>query len=272
MRRCRVLALTGGHRVDLDAFRTMLDDVCAGGERDWTWAHAVQPGAQRWLDGDIPFDAVLCHDIPGLHLKRGEPPRPIDPEPWVRDAVDRFFESGTGLVVLHHALAAWPSWDGWAEAIGGRFFYAPGTLRGRRWPSSGYRMASYTVTPTATDHPVCAGVEPFTVDDERYCCPVLDDRIVPLCTTDADCSPGGFTSTFEQVVVGEDRPLGDDHPPAGNVVAWATSAGRSPIVFVEPGDNGATFALPAYRRLVANALAWVASADARIWAVSRRLD
>jgi uncharacterized protein len=55
-------------------------------------------------------------------------------------------------------------------------------------------------------------------------------------------------------------------------VAWATSSGNSPIVFVEPGDSGATFALPAYRRLLGNALAWVASTDARAWASSRRLD
>jgi type 1 glutamine amidotransferase len=44
--------------------------------------------------------------------------------------------------------------------------------------------------------------------------------------------------------------------------------GRSPIVYIQPGDTAATFALPAYRRLLANAIAWVASAEAKAWAGS----
>jgi type 1 glutamine amidotransferase len=275
MRRCRVLAVTGGHRFDLDAFRAMLDAVCVTADdgRHWTWAHAVQPLAQRWLDGDAPFDAVLCHDIPGLHLKRGEPPRRIDPEPWVPVALAEMFERGTGVVVLHHALAGWPSWDGWADAVGGRFLYAPGPLHGAPWPSSGTRIDTYTARVLAADHPVCAGVDDFVLTDELYCCPVFEDRVVPLLGTDADTAPGRFVSTYEHVLVGEEAaPRCVGHPPASSLIAWATSAGNSPVVVLQPGDNAETFALPPYRRLLGNALAWVASAEARAWAASRRLD
>src|SRR3954447_1447129 len=71
----RVLAVTGGHRVDIEAFHAMLEAVCES--EGWTWAHAVQPSAQRWLQPALvgSWDAILLHDLPGLALRRGEEPR-----------------------------------------------------------------------------------------------------------------------------------------------------------------------------------------------------
>lgn len=267
----RVLAVTGGHSFDLDAFRAMFDHVCA--EHDLRWAHSVQPAAQRWLNGDVPFDAVVLHDIAGLHLRRGEPPRPIDPSPAVRAQLGDLLGTGVGLVVLHHSLASWPSWDGWADAIGGRFSYAPGVLHGDSWPSSGTRIDTYEAQVVAPEHPVCAGVGDFTLTDELYCCPVFEDRIVPLVRSNADFSPSLFISTYEHVVVGEAAaPRCDGHPRPSNLIAWATASGRSPIVYIQPGDSAATFALDPYRRLVGNALAWVMSPEARAWAERRTSD
>jgi len=263
-----ILSITGGHSVDLVAFREILDDICT--TNGWRHAHAVQPAAQRWIDGDTPFDGILCHDIPGLFLKRGEPPRPVDPSVDVQAAVGRFLASGKGLVVMHHALAGWPSWDAWADVIGGRFNYAPGPLHGQPWPSSGTRITDYKAVVVAPDHPVCAGVDDFELHDELYCCPVFEDRIVPLVRSDADFSPERFTSTYEHVLVGEEQaPSSSGHPAASNVIAWATSWGPTPIVFIQPGDSAETFGRDAYRRLVGNALGWVSSAEARDWAASR---
>ena len=267
----RVLAVTGGHSFDLEAFRSLLDNACD--ECGLAWAHSVQPSAQRCLTGDLPFESVLLHDVSGLQLKRGEPPRPVDPSPDVRANLTQFFAAGTGLVVLHHALASWPSWDGWAAAIGGRFFYAPGSMHGELWPSSGTRIETYQAQVVAPDHPVCAGLDDFTLTDELYCCPIFEDRVVPLIRSSADFSPSLFISTYEHVIVGEAAaPRCDRHPQPSSVIAWATSAGRSPIVFIQPGDSAATFALEPYRRLVGNALSWVASPEARSWAEGRALD
>lgn len=264
-----VLVLTGGHRVDLDALLGMVEAVCA--PRGWRWAHAGQPGAQRWLSPDVAgrWNAVLAHDLPGLHLRHGEPPRPVGPSTEVRRAVVELLRQGQGMVVTHHALAGWPGWEGWAEALGGRFHYAPGRLRGQDWPSSGTRIDSYTAQVVAPDHPVCAGVEDFALTDELYCCPVFDDDVVPLVRTDASMDGRRFVRTYEHVVVGADAaPDCSDHPPASDLIAWATVAERSPIVYLQPGDTAETFALDGYRRLVANALAWVASPAAHEWAAA----
>lgn len=267
MDRCRVLAVTGGHSFDLDAFRSMMTDICD--ERSWLWAHAVQPSAQHWFDGDQAgrWHAIVCHDVPGLALKRGEPPRPVRPTAEERAAICTMLDAGQGLVITHHSLAGWPAWDGWATAIGGRFNYAPGTMRGREWPSSGTRIDTYTAEVVDQTHAVCEGVDDFTLTDELYCCPILEDEVVPLLRADADFDPGLFISTYEHVLVGEAAaPRSTGHPQPSNLIAWATVGGHSPIVYIQPGDSATTFAIPQYRRLLANAIAWVASPAARQWA------
>ncbi len=267
MDRCRVLAVTGGHSFDLDAFRSMLTDICDA--RGWVWAHAVQPSAQRWFDGveSGQWNAIVCHDVPGLHLKRGEAPRPIGPTTSQKEAITSLLDAGQGMVVTHHSLAGWPAWDGWATALGGRFNYAPGPLLGQYWPSSGTRIETYTAHVVNPTHAVCEGVDDFTFTDELYCCPIFEDKVVPLVRSDADFDPGLFISTYEHVLVGEaDAPRSVGHPQPSNLIAWATIAGRSPIVYIQPGDSAATFAIAQYRRLLANAIAWVASPAAHEWA------
>jgi uncharacterized protein len=260
----RVLAVTGGHRVDMDAFTGMLAGICA--ERGWGFTHAVQPAAQEWLGPEHreTFGAILCHDVPGLVLRRGTPPRPLVPSSLVASRLCELLEEGQGFVFLHHALAGWPAWPGWAEVLGGRYHYAPASLRGRDWPDSGFRYAKYTARVCASEHPVCAGVEDFELSDELYCCPVFDSDVVPLLRADAD--DGSFRETYYEVL-GVPRPgPAWEHPPASDLIGWAKSAGRSPVVYLQPGDGPDTFVHPVFRRLLANALEWVSSTAAHEWA------
>jgi type 1 glutamine amidotransferase len=263
----RLLAVTGGHRVDLDAFRTMVDVVCA--ELGWVWSHATQPAAQQWLQPSHAgaWDAIFLHDLPGLALARGTEPAPHGPDTAVRAAVAELLDIGQGIVATHHTLAGWPAWDGWATALGGRFLYAPGRLRGVERPSSGYRMDTYRVEVVAPGHPVCAGVDAFEVTDELYLCPVFEDEVIALLATDADVSAPSMTSTYDEVRYGRRIPAADQSP-GSRLLGWAKAAGRSPLVYLLPGHGPETMAHPAYRRLLANALAWVASPDAREWAAA----
>jgi hypothetical protein len=265
--RPQVLVVTGGHRVDLDAFLDMVAAVCD--RLGWRWAHARQPSAQDWLQPDATgaWDAVLCHDIPGLRLRRSEPPEPFGPDDGVRIALIELLRRGQGLVVTHHSLAGWPAWDGWARALGGRFLYAPGALDGEPWPSSGTRISRYRVRVVDPQHPVCAGVPDFELTDELYLCPIFEDGVVPLLRADADFDGRRFVSTYEHVLVGVDAaPDCAAHPPGSDLIGWAKAAEQSPLVYLQPGDSAETFALEPYRQLVGNALAWVASPEARAWA------
>ncbi len=266
----RILAITGGHRVALDDFLAALADICT--ERDWVWAHSTQPTAQRWLSGDLAgqWDAVLLHDIPGLRLQRGVEPEIIGPDPQTaRDAVD-LLDAGQGLVVLHHAISAWPGWEGWAEVTGARFLYRPGQLRGVDLPSSGYRHSAFTVRVTDPTHPITQGVSDFTVDDELYFAPLLTDRVTAFLDNDADMDGALFQDTFDEVKNGTSTGVtcqnrGQDAGLHGGsrLMGWTTTAGRSPVATLLMGDGPSTFANPMFRRLLGNALEWVSSDGAK---------
>jgi type 1 glutamine amidotransferase len=181
-------------------------------------------------------------------------------------------ESGAGLVFLHHAIASWPAWPEFAEIVGGRYHYQPGRLRGVDYPDSGYVFdVTHTVDVLEPEHPVCAGLgESFTLTDELYCFPVFEDSVVPLLRTRFDTSD---TSSF----FGTDLALrgrrntneGWTHPPGSTLVGWVKHAGRSPLVYLQFGDGPVTYADPVFRRVVANAIRWAASPEARRWAAAR---
>lgn len=252
----RLLAITGGHRFDEQAFTSMLDAACA--TLGWRWTHETQPGAQRWLRGEHAgeWNAILLHDLRGLALARGDEPVPTEPSPEVQQGVADLIAAGVGIVATHHALAGWPTWDGWADVLGGRFLYAPGRLRGADVPASGYRMDTYRVHPVA-GHPVTDGVEPFELTDELYLCPVFESAVVPLLTTDADLSPASMIDTYREVRHGER--VAAPPQPASRLLGWAHEPANSRIVYLLPGHTVATMQHRAYRRVLTNALAWVSA-------------
>ena len=251
----RLLAITGGHRFDAASFTAMLDDVAAS--LGWEWKHAAQPDAQSWLRPEHTgtWDAIVLYDIPGLALARGSEPVASAPSADTSAALLALLEAGQGIVALHHALAGWPAWDSWADLLGGRFLYAPGTLHGDVVPASGYRMDTYHVDLSAPSHPVCDGVEPFGVDDELYLCPVFEDRVTPLLATSAAIDAASMIDTYREVRFGERVPA--QPQPASQLLGWCREPGASRIVYLLPGHGPSTMEHPQYRRLLANACAWV---------------
>jgi hypothetical protein len=245
----RVVAITGGHSFDRAAFGAFLDSLPC----DTEWIE--QPDAIDFittggLDG---FDASLHYDMPGVR------PKPIRPPEAFIERIHRRTESGHGFVVLHHAIASWPSWPGWAELVGGSYLYRPGVVRGRRWPDSGYRLdvAEHLTCVDAT-HPVVAGLEDgLDLVDETYLCPVFEDELTPLLRTDATIDDTVHYSTVEGAAGRMSSRAGWNHPAGSALAAWTRTAGRSRVVYVQPGDAARTLGDPRYRRLVGNALGWV---------------
>ena len=51
-----------------------------------------------------------------------------------------------------------------------------------------------------------------------------------------------------------------------DVIVWAKRVRNSPIIASEAGDCPAAYTNPSFRRLLGNAISWVASDEARAWA------
>jgi uncharacterized protein len=244
-----VLVVTGGHPFEADPFFAVFDTM-AGVQ--WTAASAPRAG----------HDVVVFYDMPGLRFTRADPPlEMIEPTEDQRSVINQLCSAGVGLVFLHHAIASWPAWPEYAELVGGRFHYAPGTLDGVDYPDSGYRFdVHHTVEVLAPDHPVCAGLgDSFTLTDELYCFPVLEHTITPLMRTTFDTSDSSQFSSADLAIRGRrNSNEGWTHPPGSNLLGWVKAAEASRVVYLQFGDGPVTYADPNFRQALTNAIHWTA--------------
>ena len=129
-----------------------------------------QPAAQGWLRAEHAgtWDAIVLYDIPGLVLARGPSRSVSEPSQTTRSGLLDLLAAGRALSPSTTHSPVGRRRDAWATCLAVRFLYAPGVLHGHDVPASGYRMERYRVDVAAPEHPVCAGVESFEVDDELY--------------------------------------------------------------------------------------------------------
>ena len=250
--------VTKGHPFDAPAFFAVFDSI-DGIE----WTHVEHPDALGLVDPAraAEFDVFVMYDMPGITFTRADPPVEFpEPPPGYPEAFQRLLDEGKGMVFLHHAIAGWPAWEGYAEIVGGRFHYQPAALDGIDYPDSGYRHdVTHTVEVLDPTHPICAGIDPtFSITDEVYLFPVLEDRVEPLMRSSYDFVDSNFYSADLAIRGSRNDRTGWHHPPGSNLVAWTRTVGASSIAYVQFGDGPDTYADPNYRRIVANAIRWAA--------------
>lgn len=244
-----VLVLTKGHPFEHDPFFAMVDAVVPEG---WTWTHAEHPAAAAVLDPEraAAFDIVLFYDMPGLQFNPGKPPVHIEPPAYLKQSFADLTAQGKPMLFLHHALAGWPAWPEYGAAVGGRFDY------GR----SGYRHGVRHFVRVVEDHPITAGLgEGFWIEDELYLVEVDETDKQPLLRSDHRFERDGFYAADLAVRGKMFSNEGWDHPPGSNLIAWTKRAGNSPVVYIQCGDGPSAYENPGYRRLLGNALGWLAT-------------
>lgn len=261
--RNHILVVTRGHPFDRTSFFSVFE---ANG--DIEWSHVEHPAAQLFFTPEMakPYDCFVLYDMPGIRFRPGQVPEFFAPPAEYVEGVHALLEAGHPLVVLHHGCAAWPAWPEWSEIVGSHFLYQPGVSRGVDMPDSGYALdVEHTVTPVA-EHPITAGVDPFTLVDELYLAPVFEDSVTPLFASDFDFQYENFASA-DLALKGQLNERGDwTHPPGSNLVGWVKTARNSPIVYLQFGDGPSTYGDPNYRQILANAIAWACSSAASEWA------
>jgi type 1 glutamine amidotransferase len=147
-------------------------------------------------------------------------------------ALRAYLEDGGGLVVLHHALATAWQWEFWyRDVVGGRFLMAP---EGNLPASTAKAPEILTVRPVA-EHPVLEEVGVLRLDDEAY--------------------RGMWISPRSRVL------METDHPNADKAVVWIGPWTRSRVVAIQLGHGPGAFGDPGFRRLVHNAIQWVAGRE-----------
>lgn len=251
------LVAVRGHPFDRTAFDAMfqgMEGISATMVDQPAAALLMNPQAMR------NFDALVLYDMPGLDFEGGEgAPQYVSPPLELKDGLRALLHEGKGIVALHHALAGWPTWAEYHEWLGGQFLYHPGIVRGRSVSDSGYAHDIRYEAQVVADHPVTAGVPArFTLSDEPYLAQIFAEDVTPLLCADIAFTREQFYSAHLAVQGRMYEREGWDHPPGSNLIGWARQVFESRLVYLQPGDGPSAYDNPYYRRLVENAIRWVA--------------
>ena len=146
--------------------------------------------------------------------------RPYPTEPQAKAILD-LTERGQGLVILHHAILAFPEWDVYTDIceIDDRDFdYHP--------------KQTLQVKVTDPTHPITNGMTDWEMGDETY-----------------SMKSAGENSTILLTV---------DHPNSMDVTGWAREYGNSRIFCLQSGHDNVTYSNPNFREVLQRGIEWCA--------------
>jgi hypothetical protein len=201
--------VTGGHDYST-SFYTLFQGV-----EDFQWQHAATNHEAFRADIRKDYDVLVLYDM-SREISEAERKNLVD-----------FLESGKGVVVLHHAIADYPSWDWWSrEVVGGKYLEKP---EGDR-PASTYLHDQELFVEPAANHPILSGVGQMHLWDETYKGMWISPRVTVLLKT--------------------------DNPTSDGPVAWISPYAKSRVVYIQLGHDQMAHLHPAYQALVRSAIRW----------------
>lgn len=162
-----------------------------------------------------------------LHFMNWETP---DPGEQARQNLAKFVNNGGGLVLVHFACGALQGWPEFVK-LAGRVYDSK--LR----PHDPY--GPFQVVRTNVDHPITAGMQPFTTTDELYTCLAPSD------------TPIEIIATAKSKVDGKDYPMG-----------FVLNYGKGRVFHSVLGHDAQAIANPPVAELFRRASAWCANLPA----------
>jgi len=213
----KVAVITGGHPFDVQPFHHLFEQL-PGIKAYIQHTDEFTSSPQEVRDG---YDALVFYGM----LKD----TPTNEAPWYARkplaALERLGQTHQGIVVLHHALLAYPDWPVWDEIAGVQ----------ARIMRSYHPGESLGVQVAAPEHPICQGVSDFEMVDETYMMDVKPDAV-----------------EGNQVV------LTTQHPRSIRSLGWARTYQNARVFCFASGHGEATYANPGFQRVLANGILFVA--------------
>jgi cytochrome c len=159
--------------------------------------------------------------------------------PAQRNAFERWFQRGNGMVGIHSAANTDRDWDWHTDMMGGALF--------DNHPSGALQFQTATLNVEDTAHPATANVpQPTWVREDEWYNFTAEPRgkVHVLLTLDE--------STYEEQ---DGTPEADDHP-----IAWCSNYDRGRHLYTGLGHHGAYWSEPAYQAHIRGAIEWAAGA------------
>lgn len=130
-------------------------------------------------------------------------------------------ERGQGMVILHHAILAFPEWESYSDMCGiydRDFDYSP--------------KQTLHVQVSDPNHPITKGLDNWEMGDETYL-----------------MKSAGEDSTILLTV---------DHPNSMDVIGWSREYGNSRIFCLQSGHDNVTYSDPNFRKVLQQGIEWCA--------------
>ena len=212
----RVVVVTGGHDFEAKPFQEMFV----------AFPRMTVTFAPQQDDSEV-FEDIAGWDYDVIVLYNMS--QKISPER--QKHLLQLVHRGVGVVALHHCLAAFQEWDGYADLIGGRYFLSERSFGGRSYQPSTYKHDEHVQVHVADPgHPVTRGIQDFEILDEVY--------------------KGYAVAQTDHVL------LQTDHPLSEKAIAWVSHGGPGRVVYLELGHDGRAYGNETYRRLLRQAIEW----------------
>jgi len=218
----RLLIMSGSHGYETNQFLQMFRD-----NPDVTFESVIHPHALVKLRPQSArnFDVLVLYDYAQKISSEAQ-----------ADFIN-FLKAGKGLLILHHAIAAYPQWPEYEKILGGRYYLQTRTVvNGVVKPRSKAREGAHIPVHIADpDHPVTRGLKDFEIRDETYFgYDVAPDSHLLLTTTNTNNTPS---------------------------LAWCRTYAGARVVYLQLGHDHFAYENPNYRKFVAQAIRWVARRD-----------
>jgi type 1 glutamine amidotransferase len=136
-------------------------------------------------------------------------------------ALSELGETKQGVVILHHAILAYPQWREWNDMVG---------IGDRKF---GYHVGERIhVDVTNCDHPITKGLKGWTMTDETY--------------------------TMADAAEGSEVLLSVTHPKSMRHIAWTRQHKNSRVFTFQSGHDHATWGDPNFRTVLRRGIQWSA--------------
>ena len=214
----RVLVVTGGHPFEKEPFFKLFKD-----NPDITYQAVEHPQAYAMFKAEAAsqYDVIVTYDFNQKITEEA------------KQDLEARLKEGKGLVVLHHAIAAYPAWPEYWKIIGAHYYLAKTNINGvvklRSAWKEGMHFRIHIADP---NHPVTQEMTDFDTHDETYKWFDVAKDCHPLLTT--------------------------DEPESNKVIAWAKTYESARVVYIQSGHDHFAYENPNYQQLLRQAIRWVA--------------
>ncbi|MBI5932026.1 MAG: ThuA domain-containing protein [Chloroflexi bacterium] len=211
----KTAVITGGHHFSVIAFQHLFRQMAGIDAYVQHMADFVTSSSEARAEYNVlVFYTHLKHEL----VDMGPPPGQND---TVQSVVEALGKTPQGIVMLHHSLLAFPTWQAWDQIVG---------ITNRQLTHYAHHEA-IPLNIVDPQHPIMDGLKDWTITDETYRMPdaIQGDNHILMTTT---------------------------HPKSVKTIAWTRQYKASRVFCLQLGDNAVAWEDANFAQLLRQGIQW----------------